>query len=60
MDETIRCSSSVQDSGRAGAATGRPLSRRHQGVIAGRMKKKIAAALIAAEIGRVKKIASDP
>jgi len=29
-------------------------------VITGRTKKKIAAAVIAAEIGRVKKIASDP
>jgi hypothetical protein len=43
-----------------GAAAGSPRNRRHQGVITGKMKKKIAAAVIAAEIGRTKKIASDP
>jgi len=43
-----------------GAAAGSPRSRRHQGVITGNMKKKIAAAVIAAEIGRMKKIARDP
>ena len=34
--------------------------RRHQGAINGNAKIKIANAVIAPEIGRVKKIASDP
>ena len=39
---------------------GSPRNRRHQGVIIGIRKKKIATALIAPEIGRLKKIARDP
>jgi hypothetical protein len=43
-----------------GAAVGSPRNRRHHGVNTGKMKKKIATAVITAAIGRVKKIASDP
>jgi hypothetical protein len=47
-----------------GADAGRglcvPRILRHHGVSKGKMKKKIAAAVITPEIGRVKKIASDP
>jgi hypothetical protein len=37
-----------------------PRILRHHGVSKGKMKKKIAAAVITPEMGRVKKIASDP
>ena len=39
---------------------GDPLNLLHQGVIAGKMKKKSATAVIAPAIGRLKKIASEP
>jgi hypothetical protein len=44
----------------AGVWLGKPRSLRHQGVITGTAKKKIATAVITPAIGRLKKIASDP
>ncbi len=41
-------------------AGGTPRIRRHQGVIKGKANMKIAKSVMAPEIGRVKKIASDP
>src|SRR5207245_3949346 len=43
-----------------GAGTAVPRTRRHHGVSTGSAKKKIATAVMAPAIGRVKKIASDP
>jgi hypothetical protein len=44
----------------AGVITGFPRMRRHQGVMIGMMKNNIATDVITPEIGRVKRIASDP
>ena len=41
-------------------AGGSPRNRRHHGVIKGKANIKTAKNVIAAEIGRMKKIASDP
>ena len=41
-------------------ADGAPRIRRHQGVMAGKANIKIANSVMAAQIGRVKKMASDP
>ena len=52
--------SGVQLSDGIDATGGSPRSRRHQGVMMGIRKKKIATAVITPAIGRLKKIPSEP